>query len=115
MKGGRGTFLEKGPPSPLQTSPFPLPRLLALSNPSCPVGGGFVVYLCPAYHWERSVLVFEFFYYIGITCNLKKYSKVGALWERESGWKGGFLKAGLGFRNILMQGGVHADTDGYTG
>lgn len=62
-------------------------------------------------YWSLSV----FFYYIGITCNLKKYSKVGALWERESGGKGGFLKAGLGFRNILMQGGVHADTDGYTG
>ena len=45
----------------------------------------------------------------------KKHSKISALWERESGWKGGFLKAGLGFRNILMQGGVHADTDGYTG
>ena len=23
----------------------------------------------------------------------------GTLWEREPGWKGGFLKAGLGFRN----------------
>ena len=34
MEGGRGTFLQKGPPSPLQTSPLPLQRLSSLSNPS---------------------------------------------------------------------------------
>ena len=32
LEGGRGTFLKKGPPSPLQTSPFPLPRLLAIES-----------------------------------------------------------------------------------
>ena len=30
---GRGAFLEKGTPSPPQTPPYPLQRLLTLSNP----------------------------------------------------------------------------------
>ena len=35
LGGGRRASLKKGPPSPLQTSPFPPQRLSSLSNPRC--------------------------------------------------------------------------------
>ena len=60
--GGKGTFLEKGPFPP--KSSLPLPRLFGFIESLLSGRGGFVVYLCPAYHWERSVLVFECFFII---------------------------------------------------
>ena len=97
MKGEGGPFWRKVPLPPSKPPPFPSQDFWLYRIPLVRSGEDLLFIFVrriigKGAYWSLSV-----FYCIGITCNLKKYSKVGALWERESGWKDGFLKSRIGF------------------